>query len=409
MLRDKRPKKVHFRNLSSFSSVVTASGAFVIFLLFFLFKETPSASQCNASLIPTLPSLANYYEQQSSFDGTGVGTDSPGSALLVISLNFKEEESWLKEWLIRTSHRLKSLPFGVIISAATTHDIESLKKVVATVTGPSFVLFSEPFAKCKIGPFLLEGHRRNLELALKHTSSRKFTHAMLLASNCAFVRDVTAEKRIGAVQLTTFVEKNPAVFGAVSTPWHWAPAVFNDGCLYEWRRRVDKAVICEDGSICALGKAPKGLAISENGLFAAVSEGLVASHDAVKKLLPLLSEYMNIKLSSSSSSARFKIAVGRLIGGFWSVKEDEQEYPAEEVVLSTSVALISTRRGPTKKSVLFSHTLRAFFEFGRAVEFTPTKEELQALMNDPEGLLLAKRVPRDPKHPLWRLAAGEVV
>jgi len=331
--------------------------------------------------------------------------------LLVLSLNFKEEESWLREWLVRTSWRLRSLPFGVIISAASKEEVESLQTVVSSISGPLFVLFSEPFAKGKIGPFLLEGHRRNLELALKHSLSRRLTHAMLLASNCAFVRDVTGEKRSGAVQLSEFVEKNPAWFGQVSRPWHWAPAVFADSCLSEWRRRVDRAVACEEGSLCALGKSPSGLSIGEYGLFAAVSEGFVASHDALIKLLPLLNEYMRIKLASGTTSPRFRITVGKLIGGFWGVREEEEEYPAEEVVLATAVALITTRKGSATRAdgIRFSHSLRAFFEFGRAIEFTPTREELNALMNDPEGLLLAKRVPRDAKHPLWRLAAGEEV
>lgn len=417
MPRNKQPRKVQYRIINLSSVAVVAWVLFLFFISFF--KKGATYRQCSASSVTPEQAFADIFSGSSDplFPGSSEPL-FPGSSesnvisnekpdLLVISLNFKEEESWLREWLVRTSWRLRSLPFGVIISAASKEEVESLKKVVSSISGPVFVLFSEPFAKGKIGPFLLEGHRRNLELALKHSLSRRLTHAMLLASNCAFVRDVTGEKKSGAVQLSKFVEKNPAWFGQVSTPWHWAPAVFADSCLLEWRRRVDRAVVCEEGSICSLGKSPSGLAIGETGLFAAVSEGFVANHDALMKLLPLLNEYIRIKLASSTTSPRFRITVGKLVGGFWGVREEEGEYPAEEVVLATAVALITTRKGLSRADIRFSHTLRAFFEFGRAIEFTPTREELKALMDDPEGLLLAKRVPRDANHPLWRLAAGE--
>jgi len=333
--------------------------------------------------------------------------------LLVLSLNFKEEEAWFKEWLIRTSFRLRYISFGLVISVASDNDVAALKKIAESVTGPQFVLFSKPFPKGKIGPFLLEGHRRNIELSLTHSVSRRLTHVMLLASNCAFVRDISSTHTQRTSHFSDFVIKNPAIYGLVSFPstWHWAPAVLADGCLKEWRRRIDTAILCEEGSICALGKSPSGLRVGEDGIFAGVSEGLVATRFALLKIMPLIDEYMRLQLESGTTSGRFRITVGGYRGSFWGLHEGVGiDYPAEEVVFATALALLDTRKGlDSSKKLHFSHTLRAFFEWGRAVEFTPTIEELKALMNNPEGFLLAKRVPRDPTHPLWLLAAGEVI
>ena len=222
MPRKKQPRKMQYRIINlAYVAVVS----WVLFFAISFFKKGGDR-QCASSETPE-QAFADIFSGSS--ESNDITNEKPD--LLVLSLNFKEEESWLREWLARTSWRLRSLPFGVIISAATKEEVESLKKVVSAISGPVFVLFSEPFAKGKIGPFLLEGHRRNLELALKHSLSRSLTHAMLLASNCAFVRDVTGEKKSGAVQLSKFVEKNPAWFGRISTPWHWATAVFADSCL----------------------------------------------------------------------------------------------------------------------------------------------------------------------------------
>jgi hypothetical protein len=405
---------VIFRNLNLLRIYISFS--LIIFLIYFVSKRS-TTRQCNTtSSTSRLSSLLSIYDTKDDIhikDEDDILIKDEDT-LLVLSLNFKEEESWFKEWLIRTSFRLRYISFGLVISVASDNDVVALKKIAESVKGPQFVLFSTPFPKGKIGPFLLEGHRRNLELSLTHHASRRLTHVMLLASNCAFVRDISSTHGThGTSHFSSFVIKNPAIYGLVSFPstWHWAPAVLADGCLKEWRRRIDKAILCEQGSLCALGKSSDGLRVGEDGIFAGVSEGLVATRFALLKIMPLIDEYMHMQIESGTSSGRFRVTVGGYRGSFWGLHEGVGiDYPAEEVVFATALALLDTRKGlESSKKLHFSHTLRAFFEWGRAVEFTPTIEELKALMNNPEGLLLAKRVPRDPTHPLWLLAAGEEI
>lgn len=73
-------------------------------------------------------------------------------------------------------------------------------------------------------------------------------------------------------------------------------------------------------------------------------------------------------------------------------------------MLATAAALLGARVPGLEGA--FAHAVRAYFEFGREPQFTPTAAELRDEMRREGGALAVKRVPRDAEHLLWRIAAG---
>ena len=261
--------------------------------------------------------------------------------------------------------------------------------------------FSEPFAKEPPGPHLLEGHRRNVALAFAR--GVPFTHALLLAPNCAFVRDVVADSEesegeedkdgepttapsggtarshandaghagVGAARLREYARAHPAMFGAIASGWHWTRAVLTDACLAEWWRAADAAIGCEAGAPCALRSVP-GLRVGGMSLVAGVSESLLATRRAWHLLLPLVGSYVRLSTLASPAIGRFEASVSARRPA-----DVAGDFPAEEVVLATAVALLQARvagLGGAEAGAggAFAHVLRAYFEFGREVHFTPT-------------------------------------
>ena len=123
MPRKKQPRKVQYRIINL---CFVCFAAWVLIAISF-FKR-PTHRQCNASSVTSEQAFADIYSGSSEhlFPGSSESSHDISNKkpdLLVLSLNFKEEESWLREWLVRTSWRLRSLPFGVIISAASKEEV----------------------------------------------------------------------------------------------------------------------------------------------------------------------------------------------------------------------------------------------------------------------------------------------
>jgi hypothetical protein len=346
--------------------------------------------------------------------------------LLLLSLNWREDAAWLGHWLAAAARRLRRVPFAVALSARSAAHAEALRAAAAAAAPGVKLFLSEPFVKDDVGPFLLEGHRRNIALAFAR--GLQFSHAMLLASNAAFVRDIAAdgnadgEASAGAgagaaaavknasagvdagsaaaeagavVGLSAFARSHPAVFSSIlGDGWHWARGVRADSCLHVWRRAADAAVACEAGAVCAQDAAAPGLGAGEHLLFAGVSEGFIAPRRAWRRLLPLVEAYS--RLSLLMTPAPSFAAVRGL--------NSASAYPGEEVVLATAAALLGARVPGLEGA--FAHAVRAYFEFGREPHFTPTAAELRDEMRREGGALAVKRVPRDAEHLLWRIAAG---
>ena len=346
----------------------------------------------------------------------------PTPTLLLLSLNWREDAAWLGHWLAAAARRLRRVPFAVALSARSAAHAEALRAATAAAAPGVKLLLSEPFVKDDVGPFLLEGHRRNIALAFAR--GLHFSHAMLLASNAAFVRDIAADSNAdgeasagagagaaatvknasagvdagsaaaeaGAVGLSAFARSHPAVFSSIlGDGWHWARGVRADSCLHEWRRAADAAVACEAGAACARDAAAPGLGAGEHLLLAGVSEGFLAPRRAWRRLLPLVEAYSRLSLLTTPAPS-FAAARGL------------SAYPGEEVVLATAAALLGARVPGLEGA--FAHAVRAYFEFGREPQFTPTAAELRDEMRREGGALAVKRVPRDAEHLLWRIAAG---
>jgi len=356
----------------------------------------------------------------------------PTPTLLLLSLNWREDASWLGHWLAAAARRLRRIPFAVALSARSAAQAEALRAAAAAAAPGVELLLSEPFVKGDVGPFLLEGHRRNIALAFAR--GLRVSHAMLLASNVAFVRDIAADgsadgkasagagagaasakardasdsveagsaaAETGAVGLGAFARTHAAVFSAIlGDGWHWARGVRADSCLREWRRVADAAVACEAGAACARNAAVPGLGTGEHLLFAGISEGLLAPRRAWRRLLPLVKAYSRLALLMTPASGRLD-ASGVAARGL----DSAGAYPGEEVVLATAASLLGARVSGLEGA--FAHAVRAFFEFGREPHFTPTAAELRDEMRREGGALAVKRVPRDAEHVLWRIAAGE--
>ena len=163
--------------------------------------------------------------------------------------------------------------------------------------------------------------------------------------------------------------------------------MLTDACLAEWWRAADAAIGCEAGAPCALRSVP-GLRAGGMSLVAGVSEGL----HAMRRATAPVGSYVRLSTLASPAIGLFEASVSARRPA-----DVAGDFPAKEVVLATAVAQLQARvagLGGAEAGAggAFAHVLRAYFEFGREVHFTPTEHELREEMRRPGGALAVKRV-----------------
>ena len=284
---------------------------------------------------------------------------------LLLSLVFNEEPEWLSFWLNVTHAAMNEMPYAVIISTSP-RKLALAQQAAAKSSAAGFVGFTPPFdkkVKTNLNADLLRAHTENIAAALQNRHLSNFSYAMLLSSNCLFIRPVghlgfkAAVLKPPVVLIDPQAKLRPDI--PFPTEWFW-PAVEKDTCLLSWVRH--KYAVQDDAG--------------KEGIAASQMEGLTASRRLWVRLVRLYWDYV------------------RVCGNF----TKPREYPEEEIWYATIVGMLTHGVGASSTGMGIEDALHVCRIHWEDEGYQPSLVELTQIQADSSGVLVSKRFPRDKSH-----------
>jgi hypothetical protein len=278
---------------------------------------------------------------------------------LLLSVLFNEDVSWFQTWLKHTAEAVKKVDVVVVVSCNTREQLEEYRKVLATggsSTTLPVVLFSEPFAKKKVGPYLLQGHLKNVELGLNLPDPP--SHFIFMASNCAWFRPV---------QEATL------------------QTALNGGKLLKPRRIVSK-------------KSRWNAAMLDDVRFVSWSQSLLTKATATVAAIPAGGDSTTLRCKAQIEGLVVPFTEMLLAARTLSLQpppwEQEARFPLEEFALPTALWFHGAK---------VVHICKVFWS---KAAYTPSVEDLRRLKDAAahSTFFCFKRVPRSATAPLFQLS-----
>lgn len=306
----------------------------------------------------------------------GTIEDTNATVRLLISVTWGENDAdpnYFPFWL-RATERAVRLPYAVVVNVGNAEFAADLARSAADagLAGPH-LLFSPPTPRVggadgyKLGSSLLAAHVSNMRAA--EATGVAFSHALPLASNSLWLRSFDAPM----LQQFYSHHAHPVTVlpsGAPYGMWFWGRFILPDAGLWSWRANLSTTA----GEECINLQG----ACATNASVCAIDSCSLVRMRMWEGLLAPMNVWMRVLVPSAESFLR---------------SDHFHTYPAEEVILATTVAVARSACPWLRNSFVMSSYIEwTQLEAAQDVDYYSI-HALRALGN--KAPLTVKRVPRN--------------